>query len=136
MNTRERKGHDATNITSAFAESCIQIPWPVMPILMRMGTGMTTGSVKTSIMKSSHSLNATDVHTHIMLSAVSSVQIALRQSSLLSFFQPVFSLLFSFEKTEQCRTPNRTRKECAVPPPKMPTQGHGLTSAEASFHNL
>ena len=32
LNTRKRKGQDATKITSAPAESCIQFPWSVMPI--------------------------------------------------------------------------------------------------------
>ena len=36
LNTCERKGLNATNITSAFAESCVQFPWPMMSILMRM----------------------------------------------------------------------------------------------------
>ena len=34
LNTRKRKGQDATKITSAPAESCIQFPWSVMPISM------------------------------------------------------------------------------------------------------
>ena len=34
LNTREREGQDATNITSVFADSCIQFLWSVMPILM------------------------------------------------------------------------------------------------------
>ena len=40
MNTRERKGQDATKITSAFADSCIQFLWSVMPILMTTLTWM------------------------------------------------------------------------------------------------
>ena len=36
LNTRERKGQDATKISSAFADSCIQFPWSVMSILIRM----------------------------------------------------------------------------------------------------
>ena len=36
LSTRERKDQNATNITSAFADSCIQFPRPVMSILMRM----------------------------------------------------------------------------------------------------
>ena len=40
-----------------------------------------------------------------------------------------------FEKTEQYRTSDRTRKRCTVPPPKTPTQWHGLTFAEVSSHN-
>ena len=32
LNTRERKGQDATKITSAFAETCIQFLWSVVPI--------------------------------------------------------------------------------------------------------
>ena len=39
-NTRERKGQDATKITSAFADSCIQFLWSVMPILMTTLTWM------------------------------------------------------------------------------------------------
>ena len=34
--TFERKGQNATKITSALADSCIQSPWPVMSILMRI----------------------------------------------------------------------------------------------------
>ena len=34
LNTRERKGQDATKRTSAHAESCIQFPWSVMPTSM------------------------------------------------------------------------------------------------------
>ena len=33
----------------------------------------------------------------------------------------------NFEKTKQYRTSDRTRKICTVPPPKTPTQKHGLT---------
>ena len=40
-----------------------------------------------------------------------------------------------FEKTEQYRTSDRIRKRCTVPPPKTPTQWHGLTIAEVSCHN-
>ena len=40
LNTRERKGQDATKITSAFADSCIQFLWSVMPIPMTALTGM------------------------------------------------------------------------------------------------
>ena len=36
----ERKGQDATKITSAFADSCIQFLWSVMPISMTMLTWM------------------------------------------------------------------------------------------------
>ena len=32
LNTRERKGQDATKITSAFADSCIQFLWSVVPM--------------------------------------------------------------------------------------------------------
>ena len=32
LNERERKGQDATKITSALAESCIQFGWSLMPI--------------------------------------------------------------------------------------------------------
>ena len=32
LNTRERKGQDATKITFAFADSCIQFLWSVLPI--------------------------------------------------------------------------------------------------------
>ena len=32
LNTRERKGQDATKITSAFADSCIQFLWSAMPM--------------------------------------------------------------------------------------------------------
>ena len=32
LNTCERKDQNATKITSAFADSCIQFPWPVMSI--------------------------------------------------------------------------------------------------------
>ena len=39
-NTRERKGQDATKITSAPAESCIQFLWSVMPISMTALTWM------------------------------------------------------------------------------------------------
>ena len=35
QDTREREGQDATKITSAFADSCIQFLWSVMPILIR-----------------------------------------------------------------------------------------------------
>ena len=41
-NTRERKGQDATKITSAFADSCIQFLWSVMPILMTTLTWMVS----------------------------------------------------------------------------------------------
>ena len=34
LNTREREGRDATKMASAFAESCIQFLWSVMPVLM------------------------------------------------------------------------------------------------------
>ena len=34
LNTSERKGQDATKITSAFADSCIRFLWSVMPIPM------------------------------------------------------------------------------------------------------
>ena len=40
LNTREREGQDATKITSAPAESCIQFPWSVMPISMTALTWM------------------------------------------------------------------------------------------------
>ena len=40
LNTRERKGQDATKITSAFADSCVQFLWSVMPILMTTLTWM------------------------------------------------------------------------------------------------
>ena len=40
LNTRERKEQDATKITSAFAGSCIQFLWSVMPILMTTLTWM------------------------------------------------------------------------------------------------
>ena len=40
LNTRERKGQDATKITSAPAESCIQFPWSVVPISMTALTWM------------------------------------------------------------------------------------------------
>ena len=40
LNTRERKGQDATKITSAFADSCIQFLWSVMPIRMTALTWM------------------------------------------------------------------------------------------------
>ena len=40
LNTRERKGQDATKITSAPAESCIQCLWPVIPISMTARTWM------------------------------------------------------------------------------------------------
>ena len=40
MNTRERKGQDATKITTAFPDSCIQFLWSVMPILMTTLTWM------------------------------------------------------------------------------------------------
>ena len=40
MNTRVRKGHDAAQITSAFADSCIQFLWSVMPISMAAPTWM------------------------------------------------------------------------------------------------
>ena len=36
----ERKGQDATKITSASAESCIQFPWSVMPTSMTALTWM------------------------------------------------------------------------------------------------
>ena len=38
--TRERKGQDATQITSAPAESCIQCLWPAVPISMTARTWM------------------------------------------------------------------------------------------------
>ena len=34
LNARKREGQDATKITSAPAESCIQFLWAMMPILM------------------------------------------------------------------------------------------------------
>ena len=40
LNTRKRKGQDATKITSAFADSYIQFLWSVMPILMTTLTWM------------------------------------------------------------------------------------------------
>ena len=40
LNTREREGHDATKITSAPAESCIQFLWSVIPISMTALTWM------------------------------------------------------------------------------------------------
>ena len=40
VNTRERKGQDATKRTSAPAESCIQFLWSVMPISMTPLTWM------------------------------------------------------------------------------------------------
>ena len=40
LNTRERKGQDATKITSAPTESCIQFLWSVMPISMTSLTWM------------------------------------------------------------------------------------------------
>ena len=40
LNTRERKGQDASKITLAPAESCIHFPWLVMPISMTMLTWM------------------------------------------------------------------------------------------------
>ena len=40
LNTRERKGRDATKITSAFADSCIRFLWSVMPIPMTALTWM------------------------------------------------------------------------------------------------
>ena len=36
LNTCQRKGENAKKTTSAFADSCMQFPWPVMSILMRM----------------------------------------------------------------------------------------------------
>ena len=36
LNTCEREDQNATERTSAFADSCIQFPWPVMSILMRI----------------------------------------------------------------------------------------------------
>ena len=36
LNTCERKDQNATKITSAFADSCFQFPWPVMSNLMRI----------------------------------------------------------------------------------------------------
>ena len=41
-----------------------------------------------------------------------------------------------FEKTEQYRTSDKTRKRCTVPPPRTPAQKQSLTVAEVSFHNL
>ena len=40
LNTHERKAQDATKITSASAESCIEFLWSVMPILMTALTWM------------------------------------------------------------------------------------------------
>ena len=40
LNTRKRKGQDATKKTSAPAESCIQFPWSVMSISMTTQTWM------------------------------------------------------------------------------------------------
>ena len=40
LNSRKCKGQDARKITSAPAESCIQFPWAVMPILMTTLTWM------------------------------------------------------------------------------------------------
>ena len=40
LNTRKRKGQDATKITSAPAESCIQFLWSMMPISMTALTSM------------------------------------------------------------------------------------------------
>ena len=40
LNTRERKGQDATKITSALADSFIQFLWSVMPIPMTALTWM------------------------------------------------------------------------------------------------
>ena len=36
LKTSEREGQNATKITSALTDSCIQSPWPLMSILMRM----------------------------------------------------------------------------------------------------
>ena len=36
LKTCEREGHNATKITSAFADSCIQSPWSMMSIFMRI----------------------------------------------------------------------------------------------------
>ena len=44
LNTRERRGQDATKTTSAFADSCIQFLWSVMPILMTTLTWMVRNS--------------------------------------------------------------------------------------------
>ena len=40
LNTRARKGQDATNITSVPTESCIQFLWSMMPILLTALTWM------------------------------------------------------------------------------------------------
>ena len=40
LNTRERKGQDPTEVTSAPAELCIRILWSVMPISMTALTWM------------------------------------------------------------------------------------------------
>ena len=45
LNTRERKGQDATEITSAFTDSCIQFLWSVMPILMTTLTWMVRNTL-------------------------------------------------------------------------------------------
>ena len=49
LNTRERKGQDATKITSAPAESYIQCLWSIMPISMTARTWMKNNSNQTTI---------------------------------------------------------------------------------------